>query len=99
MTLGLWALRQGLNKTYPRSARSSKVFIGPVANPVMFVKRYQVKYFLDDWFWSAYGLWQRFNLGFGLPYGGGWAEQPSHIVWIIEAFEIEQRAIERAGRK
>jgi len=97
ITLGLWALRQGLNQPYPRSARLSKVFIGPVKKPVMFVKRHQVKYFLDEWFFSAYDLWRKFNMGLGLPYAGGWADNPAHVVAIIEAFETENRAMQRAG--
>lgn len=95
--LGMWVLRQGLYKDYPRSARDSLTFVGPVGKPIVIgIKRRQLKYFLDDWFYSAWAVWRKFHLGLGLPYAGGWAEQPKHIVDIIEAFEEAYRGLQMA---
>jgi hypothetical protein len=92
----MWVLRQGLLK-YPRSARNSLTFIGKPGHHLAIVKRRQVKYFVDEWFYSAYGIWNRHHLGLGLPYGTGWAQHPPHIIEIVEGFEEAYRQITAPG--
>jgi hypothetical protein len=43
------------------------------------------KYFTEG-FWASYDLWQNCKR-FGLPFGGGWAEQPAWILRLIKAFD------------
>lgn len=47
------------------------------------------EYFSDDNL-AAFELWEKFRL-FGLPYSGGWAEQPARLVNIIQQLETEAR--------
>lgn len=42
--------------------------------------------YVDDELWSAVNLWNRYK-AYGLPFGGGWAEQPAHLVDAIDAVE------------
>ncbi|ADK81602.1 hypothetical protein [Sediminispirochaeta smaragdinae] len=51
------------------------------------ILRSEVNEYLDDWFWSAFGLWYRYKLFGALPFSGGWAELPAFIVEIIETAE------------
>ena len=38
------------------------------------------------YFWTCVGIWKRWKM-LGLPYAGGWAEQPAHLIHVIELFE------------
>ncbi len=89
----MWILRQGFNKPSPAEASNARIFLGPVGRPVMIIRRRQIKYFLDEYFYTAYNVWWKYHLGMGFPYSGGWGEQPTHIVEIIETMEAEYKAI------
>jgi hypothetical protein len=65
-----------------------------VNTPCGDVERRLVPELFTDFFWSALGVYNRFKM-FGFPFSGGWAEQPAHIVDVIEAFESAARAIDR----
>ena len=54
--------------------------------------RSEVNAYLDDGFWSALDLWWRWRtFGNQWPLSGGWAEQPAHIVEVIETAEAAYR--------
>lgn len=53
--------------------------------------RSEVNEYLDPWFWSAFDLWYRWKVFGSFPFGGGWAEQPAHMVEIIEAAELAHK--------
>ena len=38
-------------------------------------------------FWSGLELWSKWRLFDGMPFSGGWAEQPAHIVDMINTVE------------
>ena len=40
----------------------------------------------DDDFMDCWKLWNRFKK-FGLPYAGGWADQPSIVIEVLETIE------------
>ena len=61
-----------------------KIFIGSQKNPVAIIERCQVKGYLTDEFKAYYVCWQRFDAGFGLPYGEGWAQYPQKFITIME---------------
>ena len=54
-------------------------------------------YFTDDVL-SALDLWQTYRI-FGLPYAGGWAEQPARLMDVIRTIETEARRREMADAK
>lgn len=54
--------------------------------------RSEVNDYLDAWFWSAFDVWHRWKLFGCLPFAGGWAEQPAHLVQIIESAEAAYRS-------
>lgn len=51
------------------------------------------EYFTDDYeaAYDIYGKWRMF----GLPFSGGWAEQPAYLLRIIETFEIVRQMYEQ----
>jgi len=52
----------------------------------------------DDYNKSCIVLWQRWRL-FGLPFTGGWAEQPAHVAQVIETLEYVYREWVEVRRK
>lgn len=81
----MWALHQG--KAQEGGRPDKRIPIGPIMNPKRILFRYELEEMLDDWFYDGFRIWKRFALGMGLPLSGGWAEQPGHIIDIIDAFE------------
>ena len=58
------------------------------------VFRSEIPEYVDDCFWACADIWGRYRQ-FGLPFAGGWAEQPAHIIDAIEAIEKGMNAAER----
>ena len=50
--------------------------------------------FTED-FWHLLAAWWRYHIGMGLPFSGGWAEQPAHIVSYIETYESFYQAYQQ----
>jgi len=50
------------------------------------VLKSEIPEYVDEQFWSCANVWSRYKQ-FGLPFTGGWAEQPAHIIDAIEAVE------------
>jgi len=60
------------------------------------VMRSEVGDWVDGWFWSALDVWWRWRMFGGLPFSGGWAEQPAHIVEAIETAEVAYKGVEQS---
>jgi hypothetical protein len=54
----------------------------------------EVQDYYTDFFASALEVWHTFHVGMGLPFLGGWAEQPWHLYQVIYLFESESKSIE-----
>lgn len=67
------------------------IFVGKKDSPKAFIKRNEIKSYLDAEFYGMYDLWNKFHIGFGLPFDKSWANHPAHIIDIIETFEHEYR--------
>ena len=50
------------------------------------VTKAEIPYYVDDDLWACITLWNRWK-DYGLPFTGGWAEQPAHLVDAIEGVE------------
>lgn len=50
------------------------------------VKFSDIKAHFTDYYFSALAIWQRWRR-FGLPFDGGWAEQPEYLIRVIETLE------------
>jgi hypothetical protein len=50
--------------------------------------------FTED-FYRVLAAWWRYHIGMGLPFSGGWAEQPAHVVAYIETFESYYQAYQQ----
>lgn len=59
------------------------------------IMRSEVNEYLDDWFWSSFDVWYRWKMFGCLPFGGGWAEQPAHLIRVIEVAEAAARSADR----
>lgn len=51
----------------------------------MDVDRSKIPEYFDEYYFSALTIWNRYKR-FGFPFDGGWAEQPAHIIEVIEVF-------------
>lgn len=51
-------------------------------------------YYNDEW-WKAHGVWASCR-AYGLPFSGGWAEQPARL---MDAISIMDRIYERVERE
>ena len=61
------------------------------------VWRSEAKQWADEWFFSCLDLWWRWRTFGALPFAGGWAEQPAHMVEIIETAEAAFKANQRGN--
>jgi len=76
-----------LNGTYGPNYKPK----GPTGNQVVVIggkayKKSEVAGLFDAGFITSYNAWTRFKR-FGLPYQGGWAEQPGIILDHLETWE------------
>lgn len=58
------------------------------------VMRSEVADYCDDVFWSVFDVWYKWRVFQGLPFAGGWAEQPAHLIEAIEAAEAGYKITE-----
>lgn len=56
----------------------------------IFIKRSEIKGYLDEYFWSALNIYFMTENMSCLPFSGGWAEQPEEITTVIALFRVEQ---------
>ena len=56
----------------------------------IFIKRKEIKTYLDEYFWSALNIYYITENMQTLPFSGGWAEQPYEIVTVISLLRVEQ---------
>jgi hypothetical protein len=69
--------------------RDRDIYIHAFGIPIL--RRDIPGYFTEDYY-NALKMYNRFKR-FGLPFGGGWAEQPEWYIELVEAFmEVEERA-------
>ena len=69
------------------------------------VERHTILEHFNEYYYSVVQLYNRYKR-FGLPFSGGWAEQPEHIVQALDAVEhaielkraFEQRKKNDSGR-
>lgn len=86
-------MHQGRNK--PGFRLDQRVPIGGMPHNVIAIveQRELYDYYLDDEFHDGWNIWYRYHMGMGLPFTGGWAEQPAHLIDIVETFESAHRAV------
>ena len=61
----------------------------------IFIKRKDIKNYMDEYFYSAYNVYVMTENMQSLPFSGGWAEQPYEIVTAISLFRVEQSKWEK----
>lgn len=86
--MGLWALRQGLNKLddLPEEAADQLVFLGRFENPVGFLKRGEINELFTDLFYQALELWHAFKGGYGYPFHN-WIDGPYVLKQYFDALD------------
>lgn len=57
-------------------------------------ERRRIPELFDDRFYSALMLHNKFRT-FGLPFAGGWADQPAQVIDVLDALESASRDVER----
>ena len=73
---------------------------GPINGPRIPVKAKDVIPMVTDRnYMTCFMIWSMFHKGLGLPFGGGWADQPTWMVKIISDFEDEFNAEENYKSK
>jgi hypothetical protein len=66
----------------------SKSVNGPI-----FIKWNEIEGHLTPEMYRMYDIWNKYNMGFGMPGGRAWDDQPLHIMKIIETCEREYRSM------
>jgi len=61
----------------------------------VFILRSTIPGYMTEWFWSALEVYCMTVNMECLPFGGGWAEQPSEISTIISVLKVEDSRIEK----
>ena len=84
---------------YSHTAKEEEYNAGPVGGKEYMVKAGDIdKYFTPN-FWVCFSLWYMFHQKLGLPFSGGWADQPYWIVNIISKFQDAFNAEENEKHK
>jgi len=73
--------------------------VGDIKNPVGIIKRSEIEGYFSSEMWKIYNIWQKYELGFGLPFSGTWFDIPKHIIDLIEWCIIINKRIELHRRK
>jgi hypothetical protein len=73
---------------------NGRIFLGDHKNPIAIIRRSEIKSFLTDEFWQSFKAWQYFNVGLGLPSGGGWMDYPPDFIESLAAMEHEYRRLQ-----
>jgi hypothetical protein len=50
------------------------------------VKKGEIKNYFTEYYYSAVSLYNRYKR-FGMPFTGGWAEQPEYLIDVIDLFD------------
>jgi len=66
--------------------QDKKIFIGKQKSPVAIITRGEIKEYLTDELVEYYGIWQKFNAGFGLPYSPNWGDYPDRFTDVLSIF-------------
>lgn len=92
LTIAFWIVISGrAGKAIPKGMEDGRIFLGKRESVVAIIKRKDIQSYLTDDFYSYYQIWSRFNSGLGLPFGGGWADYPEHLIEVLETFNNEWR--------
>lgn len=92
----LWAQGQAKQTVRPEIG-DGRVGV-TVGGELVTMWRSEVADYLDAWFWSAFEVWWRWRVFGALPFAGGWAEQPAHLVVVIEEAETAFKGAQSGGR-
>jgi len=66
--------------------------IGEGSNPVLILKKGELKDLFTPFFDMLYEIWFYYHNGFGLPGGRAWDEQDPDIVAVVASFEAHFNA-------
>jgi hypothetical protein len=61
----------------------------PKYDPFTTINRSEIPQYLDDEFYRMYNVFEKWQLGFGMPGNRPWDEQPVFIMDILEGFKGE----------
>ena len=61
----------------------------PKYDPFTMIKRSEIDDYLTEEFWRMWKIFERWEMGFGMPGGKSWDHQPVFIMDILETFKAE----------
>ena len=100
MIYGFWLLINGEKQKAekaPKEAMNVSIGVGPKKDPYDIIKRSEIDSYFTPEFNLAYDLFEKWKMGFGLPRGLSWDEQPSFIMDIIQTLEAEYNKYKRGA--
>ena len=59
------------------------------------VWRSEIPALFTERFYRVLAVWWRFHIGLGLPFSGGWAEQPAYIADYLDILESMHQAYQQ----
>lgn len=97
MKFAFWLFYTGESqkaKERPSIAKDIQIKVGRGDYCIGIVKASEIEDYIDDEFYRQHKLFERFKMGFGLPRGLSWDQQPVFIMDIIDLFMYEYRQYE-----
>lgn len=98
MIFSFWLLMNGEKQKAmkaPKIAQDVMIAVGPKKDPYGRIKRNEIDEYLTDEFLNQYDVFEKWKMGFGLPRGLSWDEQPIFIMDIIQSLEAEYKKWKR----
>lgn len=98
MKFAFWLFYTGESqkaKERPSIAKDIQIKVGHGDYCLGIIKASEINNYIDAEFHRQHKVFERFKLGFGLPRGLSWDQQPSFVMDIIDLFMCEYRQFER----
>ena len=79
----------------PEMAQDVLILVGSKNYPIGRITRSEIDYYLTPEFFRQYDVFEKWKLGFGLPRGLSWDQQPLFIMDIVTTLEGEYKKLKR----
>ena len=80
----------------PNVGHDVQIAVGSKDYPLGIIYRSEIDSFLTPQFFRLYDIFEKFEMGFGLPiFGKSWAEHPKWMIDAIGMFKAEYKKLTR----
>jgi hypothetical protein len=100
MIYGFWLLANGEKRkalAAPKEGQNIMIAVGHKDDPMGTINRSEIDDYLTPVFFRQYKIFERYKMGFGMPRGLSWDQQPDFIMDILETFQAEYKKFNPQG--